>query len=257
MADRPSPKAKRLDDTGHRAGWAKSPFVNMRNQVVGTWHVVEYLYALDQATLDSDWTEHFWQCRCVQCGTEAILERRYIRGRSQKKCPVCVASQKAERVRHETLKKLRVKPQGRKPKVDWAEIRRLTHEKTAITEIAKQLGCATGTVVNAQQRMGLKRPRVSVKQYKETLRVPVEVQRGKAAKRRRVEKLERLVSGKTTWKHLNANGRVVKYGTNEERMAARRPTEAQRKARREAYRLSKGLSADAVLKRTGRPRKYA
>ena len=101
---RPAPKVKRMDRDNNqhegysRKGGFKSAFVNMRNTVIGNYHVEDYLFAEDHPGLDEQdgYSNHYWSVTCAACGTDAILERRLIRGKTQRQCPVCKERNKLE-----------------------------------------------------------------------------------------------------------------------------------------------------------------
>lgn len=149
----------------------------MRNQIYGTWLVKEYLHREDQVSLDTSWTDYYWECTCTECGTEIVLERRRIRpAEKQQKCPTCkaakrqrnkVATEIARLTRKIEAERTRMYPKAR---YDWSEIRRLHKAGNSSYAIAERLGCSQGAVINALQKMGLKAPRTNRETFSKRIR---------------------------------------------------------------------------------------
>lgn len=90
---KPEPKATFLhaDLSGHRQGFAKSKFKNLRGTTQRNWLVHDYLFCedLEGTEPENSYSNHYWSVSCVKCGTDAILERRQILGKRQRLCAVC------------------------------------------------------------------------------------------------------------------------------------------------------------------------
>lgn len=156
---KPSAKAKRLNDTGHRrGGYGKSDFIDMRGQIVGSWLVREYLYGEDQMTLDTDWSDHYWEATCTGCGHQAVLERRQIRGRNQKKCPVCKVKER-EADREKALRRTLAKREAAREKRKSLKVKIATLLDLGLTQevIAKKLGMSQSNISYHAKTMGLGR----------------------------------------------------------------------------------------------------
>jgi hypothetical protein len=66
----------------------------MRGKTVGNWRVIDYLFAEDftsvQTEIDPDtgetyrttngWTDHWWKCQCVMCGRPDMGDGSVLRG---------------------------------------------------------------------------------------------------------------------------------------------------------------------------------
>lgn len=153
---KPAPKAPRLDTSGQRKGFVKSKFVNMRGKTICNWVVIDYLFGEDQIALESDWTDHYWEARCRHCGHREILERRQIRGRSQKRCPVCEASRKSDRERRDLLKRLEVdRKLAQSPQAKVPLMIALARAGLSTHEIARELGVSQPSVATHLKKRGV------------------------------------------------------------------------------------------------------
>ncbi|MGI9524653.1 MAG: hypothetical protein ACR2PG_23730, partial [Hyphomicrobiaceae bacterium] len=150
-------KRARALRTGRTRDW-----IDLTGAHIGNWEVAGYAGRNDHDDLDIDWTDYFWEARCVACNTLAILERRQIIGRRQKQCVVCV---ERERIGDEIV---RLQQQifdqpGPIARNDRLALKRLSHNRMGTVDSVHRIAAHSKTMHHMLQHLGLnsKMPRVA------------------------------------------------------------------------------------------------
>ena len=254
MADGPSIRS---------GGFIKSPFIDMTGEIIGELLVIEYVARETQVTINSDYDNHFWFCRHLGCDHGPFMyERRQIRGKAQPLCPICKA--KRQTTREANAASSRVMQRAIKEELHRVFLMNIKSlfETGGMTAraIGRALGKSEGVVSYQLRQMGLSPRKVYLGKLKVTK--PEQIEERKARKRQQLrawqaaQRQARIAAGAV----VNANGRIAKYATEEEALAARRASgrkaycanlEENRKRERDRQRLKKGIPLDLPINMKG------